>query len=72
MTITKAKELSRQTIGRLPKCGREVCVESGYRQETLTNEWNGGKVSGQFEYRIYLANIAGRYRVWEWTSVNPK
>jgi hypothetical protein len=71
MTITHAKELSRQTIGRLPKCGHEVCIEHGYRQLTLTNEWDGKKVFGRFEYRIYLANESGRYRVWEWNSVNP-
>lgn len=71
MTIKQAKQISRQIIGRLPKCGREVCVERGVKPLTLTQAWDGRQITGRFEYEIWLENSAGRYRVREYTSVNP-
>lgn len=62
LSIKSAKVLSRATIGRLPKVGHETCIID----DTI-------KCSKGFAHKrnVYLANDAGKLRIWEWISVEP-
>jgi hypothetical protein len=71
MTIKAAKAAAIAINGRLPRRGYEVLVDEGLKQDTLTNEWDGKKISGRFPYKVYLVNRAGRYSVRTWQSVTP-
>ena len=55
MTIKRAKEICKSKYGRLPRPGYEMLVETGARD--------------RFEYKVWLINEAGRFRVREWESV---
>ena len=70
MTIKQAKELAIERNGRLPRCGWETVVEEGCRQGEVI-DLNDRTVYGWFEYRVYLSNEGGRFRVWEWHNPFP-
>lgn len=60
-SVKQAKELCMQRFNKIPKIGYEMQIDSG-----ISEIRNNPR-----EYRTYLANESGRFRVWTWISVNP-
>lgn len=57
ITLKEAKVAAKKINGHLPRPGWETVIQSGF---TSTNH----------KYQIYLANEAGSFFLWQWTSVN--
>lgn len=57
ITLQQAKAEAIKTNGHLPRPGWETIIKSGF---TPTHH----------KYQIFLANEAGSFFLWQWTSVN--
>ena len=56
-TLSEAKNKARVILGRLPKCGYEVMIDSGYTDTAK-------------QYKTFLVNEGGSYRIWQWIDPN--
>ena len=70
VTLATAKELCREKIGRLPRCGREVCVFEGTVYRSIRNV-DDRIISGEFLVSVWLENSAGNYRTRDSYSLDP-
>lgn len=62
-SVSQCKKICNELHGRLPRVGYEILVRKGQTKETHTGR--------NHEYHLYLANEAGKYRVWTWINGTP-
>ena len=55
ITLKEAKAQAKRTNGYLPRPGWETIIKQGFI------EYNR-------EYKLYLANVAGSFYLWQWTA----
>ena len=76
-SVNDAKRLCVEKYEKVPWPGYEMIVDSGTTKQTdigggsefrQPNVWSG---THDYEYKTYLQNHAGQFRVWTWINVNP-
>ena len=70
-TLPQAKKVCYEKARKLPRPGYEITIDSGTVSIDMNHPgtvWHGKHL---YEYKTYLVNEGGQFRVWSWISVNP-